>query len=247
MPSIDSPHPPDLFEEHLPLGPVARELLFTAARTANTFAGEPVSHGQLRAVRELSTWLRPRPASLPCGCSTCAPRRPHLIARLAADSRPKSAPALMIAVPAYATQYTEHVLRLLPVRPEMKEGSTRGRPGPPPGVGPLQRVAPRRPLHAVRPGRRTGHRRPWAASPSGAERAFLPDGRLKSFLVINIGKPGDDPRFERLPRLRHERPSSCSNLGLVRTGQTPWPPRPRPHQAMTRVLAAAAHPRQETP
>lgn len=242
MTSIDSPHPPDLFEEHLALGPVARELLFTAARTANTFAGEPVSHEQLRAVWELSTWLRPQPASLPCGCSTCAPRRPHLIARLAAGSQPKSAPALGIRHPVRRTR-----ARLLPVRPEMKQGSTRGRPGPPPGVGPLQRGAPRRPLRAVCPGRRTGHRVPWAASPSGADREFLPDGRLKSFLVINVGKPGDNPQFEKLPRLHHERPSSCSNLGLVRTGQTPWPPHPRPHQAMTRVLAAAAHPHQETP
>jgi 3-hydroxypropanoate dehydrogenase len=30
---------------------------------------------------------------------------------------------------------------------------------------------------------------------------FFPDGRFKSLLVVNIGHPGPDPWFGRLPRL----------------------------------------------
>jgi 3-hydroxypropanoate dehydrogenase len=33
---------------------------------------------------------------------------------------------------------------------------------------------------------------------------FFPDGRDKSLLVINIGHPGENPWFGRLPRLGHE-------------------------------------------
>jgi 3-hydroxypropanoate dehydrogenase len=33
---------------------------------------------------------------------------------------------------------------------------------------------------------------------------FFPDGRWKSILVVNIGRPGEDPWMDRLPRLDHE-------------------------------------------
>jgi 3-hydroxypropanoate dehydrogenase len=32
---------------------------------------------------------------------------------------------------------------------------------------------------------------------------FFPDGRWRSILVVNIGHPGQDPWFDRLPRLDH--------------------------------------------
>jgi 3-hydroxypropanoate dehydrogenase len=40
----------------LALDRAARELLFTSARTANTFSAEPVSDDQLRAITELAKW-----------------------------------------------------------------------------------------------------------------------------------------------------------------------------------------------
>ena len=33
---------------------------------------------------------------------------------------------------------------------------------------------------------------------------FFPDGRLNALLVVNIGKPGENPWFDRLPRLDYE-------------------------------------------
>jgi 3-hydroxypropanoate dehydrogenase len=39
---------------------------------------------------------------------------------------------------------------------------------------------------------------------AGMDAEFFPDGRWGSILVINIGHPGPDPWFERLPRLAHE-------------------------------------------
>ncbi len=44
------------FESLLALDPSAQELLFTAARTANTFSEEPVSDEQLRAITDLAKW-----------------------------------------------------------------------------------------------------------------------------------------------------------------------------------------------
>ena len=35
----------------------------------------------------------------------------------------------------------------------------------------------------------------------GLDAEFFPDGRWKSVLVVNIGHPGTDPWFGRLPRL----------------------------------------------
>ena len=36
---------------------------------------------------------------------------------------------------------------------------------------------------------------------AGLDAEFFPDGRWRSILVVNIGHPGTDPWFDRLPRL----------------------------------------------
>jgi 3-hydroxypropanoate dehydrogenase len=38
----------------------------------------------------------------------------------------------------------------------------------------------------------------------GIDREFFADSSWKTILVVNIGKPGVDPWFDRLPRLAHE-------------------------------------------
>jgi 3-hydroxypropanoate dehydrogenase len=39
---------------------------------------------------------------------------------------------------------------------------------------------------------------------AGVDAEFFGDGRWKSILVVNIGHPGEDPWFDRLPRLPHD-------------------------------------------
>ncbi|MFD7893741.1 malonic semialdehyde reductase [Streptomyces sp. NPDC059568] len=205
MTSIDSTTPPDLFEEHLALEPAARELLFTAARTANSFADEPVSDEQLRAIWELAKWpptsANVNPMRVVYLRTDAA--RERLIPHLAEANRSKSASAPVIAVLAYDTEYTEHVPRLLPFRPEMKEILE---------ADPAHHQEQARFNSALQAAyfllsiRAAG----LTAGPlggfdtAGVDREFFPDGRLKSFLVVNIGKPGDNPWFERLPRLDYE-------------------------------------------
>jgi len=41
-------------------------------------------------------------------------------------------------------------------------------------------------------------------SRSGVDAEFFPDGRWKSLLVVNIGRPGPDAYRDRLPRLSYE-------------------------------------------
>ena len=38
----------------------------------------------------------------------------------------------------------------------------------------------------------------------GIDAEFFPDRNYKTILVVNIGKPGENPWFPRLPRLQHE-------------------------------------------
>jgi 3-hydroxypropanoate dehydrogenase len=39
---------------------------------------------------------------------------------------------------------------------------------------------------------------------AGVDAEFFPDGRWQSLLVVNVGHPGVDPWFDRLPRLAAE-------------------------------------------
>lgn len=38
----------------------------------------------------------------------------------------------------------------------------------------------------------------------GVDAEFFPDGRFTSLLVVNLGHPGENPWFDRLPRLQHD-------------------------------------------
>ncbi|MFG1667743.1 malonic semialdehyde reductase [Streptomyces sp. Y7] len=184
------------------LSEAGRELLFTGARTVNNFSPEPVSDEQLRAVWELSKWpptsANTNPLRILYVRSPEAKRRllPHLLER----NQAKSESAPVVAVLARDSAYTEHIPRLWPFNPEAKD------------------VYDADPAHRDRQGhfnallqagyfilavRATG----LAAGPllgfdpDGVDGEFFPDGRWRSFLVVNIGRPGHNPWFERLPRL----------------------------------------------
>jgi 3-hydroxypropanoate dehydrogenase len=196
---------PDLYEEHLVLEAEARRLLFTDARTANSFSDEPVPDEALRAIWELAKWP-------PTSANTNPMRvlflrtghaRERLIPHLAEGNRAKSASAPVIAVLAYDTQYSKYIPRLLPFKPEHKETLE---------ADPVGHQEHARFNSALQAGcfplsvRAAG----LAAGPlsgfdsDGVDQEFFPGGRLKSFLLVIIGKPGDNPWFERLPRLDYE-------------------------------------------
>jgi hypothetical protein len=38
----------------------------------------------------------------------------------------------------------------------------------------------------------------------GVAREFFPDGKHRPLVVVNIGRPGENPWFDRLPRLDYD-------------------------------------------
>jgi 3-hydroxypropanoate dehydrogenase len=184
------------------LDPAARGLLFTDARTANTFTDEPVTDDQLRAIWELAKWPPTAANTQPLRVVFVRGEegKARLLPHMSEGNVAKTASAPAVAVLAADLEFHEHIPSLLPFRPElrdvfanndtMREDSARFNATLQSGYF----------LLAVRAeGLAAG---PMAGfDKAGVDAEFFPDGRYKSLLVVNIGHPGENPWFERLPRL----------------------------------------------
>ena len=118
-------------------------------------------------------------------------------------NKAKTASAPAVAVLAVDTQFHEHIPTVLPFRPELKDvfaandemATTTSRFNATLQAGYF--------LLSVRAhGLAAGPMAGFDAEALDAD--FFPDGRWKSILVVNIGHPGEDPWFDRLPRLDHD-------------------------------------------
>jgi 3-hydroxypropanoate dehydrogenase len=180
----------------------ARALLFTEARTANTFADTPVSDAELTEIWELAKWAPTAANTQPLRVVYVRPGsgRDRLVAHLSEGNQAKTAAAPAVAILARDTRFHEHVPTLLPFRPELKdvfEADEQMRTSTGTYGAALQAgyfiLAVR--AHGLAAGPMAG----FDAAAVDAE--FFPDGRYKSTLVVNIGHPGENPWFDRLPRL----------------------------------------------
>ncbi|MBB5872130.1 3-hydroxypropanoate dehydrogenase [Allocatelliglobosispora scoriae] len=185
----------------LALGREAQDLLFRNARTANTFTDEPVDEEQVRAIHELvrlaPTALNAQPLRTLLVRSDAA--RMRLLAHVSDGNRAKTATAPLVAVLAADTEFHENLPELYPRRPKAREWFT----------DPAYREAQAKFNATLQIGyfligvRAAG----LAAGPmagfdnAGVDREFFPDGRHRSLLLVNIGRPGPDAWDERLPRL----------------------------------------------
>jgi 3-hydroxypropanoate dehydrogenase len=187
------------------LDEAGRALLFTEARTANTFAPTPVSDEELTAIWELAKWAPTAANTQPLRVLYVRPGsgRERLVTHMGDGNKAKTLSAPAVAVLAVDTQFHEHIPTLLPFRPELKDvfeandemATTTSRFN-----ATLQAAYF---LLSVRAhGLAAG---PMAGFDSEAvDEEFFPDGRWKSILVVNIGHPGEDAWFDRLPRLDHD-------------------------------------------
>jgi 3-hydroxypropanoate dehydrogenase len=187
------------------LDDAGRALLFTEARTANTFASTPVSDAELSEIWELAKWAPTAANTQPLRVLYVRPgeRRDRLVEHMSDGNRAKTLSAPAVAVLAVDTKFHEHIPTLLPFRPELKDAfdaneemaTTTSR------FNAILQAAYF--LLSVRAhGLAAG---PMAGFDSAALDAdFFPDGRWKSILVVNIGHPGEDPWLDRLPRLNHQ-------------------------------------------
>jgi len=192
-------------EDLLSIDAATQELLFTAARTANTFSDEPVSDAQLKAITDLAKWpptmantnpLRILFVRTPEG-------RERLEPLMSEGNRAKTLTAPAVAVLAVDTDFHEKIPELLPFRPELRESyaaDTENRERLAIFNGALQAG------YFILAVRAAG----LAAGPMlgfdgpGIDAEFFGDRPWKTILVVNIGKPGTNPWFDRLPRLAHE-------------------------------------------
>jgi 3-hydroxypropanoate dehydrogenase len=192
-------------QDLLALDAATQELLFTEARTANTFSTEPVSDEQLRAITDLAKWpptmantnpLRILFVRTPEGKERLGPL-------MSEGNRAKTVSAPAVAVLAVDTDFHDKIPELLPFRPEMRENfvaDAENRERLATFNGALQAG------YFILAVRAAG----LAAGPmlgfdgAGIDAEFFPGRSWKTILVVNIGKPGADPWFDRLPRLAHE-------------------------------------------
>jgi 3-hydroxypropanoate dehydrogenase len=191
-----------------PLGKLddaGRATLFTDARSANTFAATPVSDAELSEIWELAKWAPTAANTQPLRVLYVRPGqgRDRLVGHMNDGNKAKTASAPAVAVLAVDTHFHDHIPTLLPFRPELKdvfEANEEMRTGTGKFNATLQAgyfiLAVR--AHGLAAGPMAGF------DAAGIDADFFTDGRWRSILVVNIGHPGADPWFDRLPRLDHE-------------------------------------------
>jgi 3-hydroxypropanoate dehydrogenase len=184
------------------LDAAGRALLFTGARTVNNFANTPVTDEELAEIWDLAKWGPSAANSQPLRVHyvRTVEGRQRLVEHMNEGNKAKTLTAPAVAILALDSQFHEHIPTVLPFRPELREVFA---------ANDEMRTNTGRFSSAMQAGyfvlavRALG----LAAGPMGGFDAaaldadFFPDGRWKSILVVNIGHPGPDPYFERLPRL----------------------------------------------
>src|SRR5215213_562842 len=182
--------------DQLTMTPQDQALLFREARTANAFTDEPVTEEQVRAIYDLVKWaptaLNAQPLRVllvPQG----EPRR-RLLAHMAPGNRDKTASAPLVAVLAADTDFHEHLPRVFPHFAGARDNFAADEAG---RVQTARLNAARQAGYFLLGVRAAG----LAAGPMGGfdaeglDEDLLAGRNLKSFLVVNIGKPGENAWF----------------------------------------------------
>jgi len=188
-----------------PLDDTGRALLFTQARTANTFADTPVGDEELAAIWELAKWAPTAANTQPLRVLYVRPGdgRDRLVAHMNDGNKAKTSSAPAVAVLAVDTQFHEYIPTLMPYKPELKDVFAANEEM---ATSTSRFNATLQAAYFLLAVRAHG----LAAGPmagfdaEGVDNEFFADGRWKSILVVNIGHPGVEPWFDRLPRLHHD-------------------------------------------
>jgi 3-hydroxypropanoate dehydrogenase len=186
------------------LDDTARNLLFTEARTANTFSDEPVTDEELRGIWELTRFAPTMANSQPLRVLFVRTDegKARLVPHLAEGNQAKAQAAPVVAVLAYDADFHEQYPVVFPDRAEMFMAN----------FGSMTSEV-REPISKYSAALATGQfflavrAHGLAAGPmggfdaAGVDAEFFAGTPWKSHLVVNIGHPGADPWFPRLPRV----------------------------------------------
>ncbi|MER5686502.1 malonic semialdehyde reductase [Streptomyces sp. NPDC002205] len=188
----------------LALDPAAQDLLFREARTANAFTDEPVTEEQIQAIYDLvkygPTAFNQSPLRVVLVRSDDA--RARLVSHMAEGNQPKTSTAPLVAILAADNEFHEELPALFPVFPQAKDAFFSERPV---RESSAMLNAALQAAYFIIGVRAAG----LAAGPmtgfdaAGIEKEFL-DADHSLLMVVNIGKPGEDAWFPRLPRLAYD-------------------------------------------
>lgn len=182
----------------------ARAALFTEARTANSFADIPVSDEELRNIWELTRFAPTMANSQPLRVLfvRTPEAKERLVKHMAEGNQAKTLSAPAVAVLAYDTEFHEHFPATFPARGQMYRDNFAG-------LDAAARSEVSKYSAALASGvfflavRANG----LAAGPMGGfdgpgiDAEFFGGTSWRTHLVVNIGHPGTDPWFDRLPRI----------------------------------------------
>ena len=187
------------------LDDTSRALLFTEARTANSFTDEPVSDDELHGIWELTRFAPTMANSQPL--RVLFVRTPEGKARLLphvaeGSNRDKAAAAPVVAVLAYDADFHQQFPVTFPDRAEVFLESFGAMPSE--AREPISKysaalatgqffLAVR--AHGLAAGPMGGF------DPAGIDEEFFAGTPWRSHLVVNLGHPGEDAWFPRLPRV----------------------------------------------
>jgi 3-hydroxypropanoate dehydrogenase len=190
--------------QDLALAEEAQDLLFREARTANTFSDEPVTDDQVRAIYELIKWAPTSMNQQPLRVVLVRTEegRQRLLPHLMEGNRPKTENAPLVAVLAADLDFHENLPKVFPIKPGAKEiFADDGFRAENAKLNATLQIG-----YFILGVRAAG----LAAGPmtgfdaAGINNEFFPEGRQQALVVVNIGKPGDNAWFDRLPRLDYD-------------------------------------------
>jgi 3-hydroxypropanoate dehydrogenase len=183
----------------------ARRLLFTEARTANSFSPEPVSDEALASIWELAKWPPTMANTQPLRVLFVRNQegKDRLVPLMAEGNQAKTAAAPVVAILAADVDFHEFIPEVFPMRPEMKDhfeaAGTEARETQARFNSALQAgyfvLAAR--AHGLATGPMLGY------DAAGIDAEFFAGTAHKTVLVVNLGHAGSDAYFPRQPRLGH--------------------------------------------
>jgi 3-hydroxypropanoate dehydrogenase len=181
----------------LELDKTAQDLLFREARTANTFSGEPVSDDQIAAIYDLvkyaPTSMNVQPLRMVLVRTPEA--RERLVSHMSEGNKAKTSTAPLTVILAYDPEFHEH----LPTQFPHFAGAQDIFKGQPHRFETAKFNALLQVGYFILGVRAAG----LAAGPmTGFE--FFAGSDLKSLVVVNVGRPGENAWFPRNPRLEFD-------------------------------------------
>ncbi|MER5522247.1 malonic semialdehyde reductase [Streptomyces sp. NPDC002763] len=185
------------------LDDAGRKVLFTEARTANTFAEVAVGDDELAMIWELARWSPSAANGQPLRALFVRTRegKERLVRHLDEGNRAKTLSAPAVAILAYDVDFHEQMPTVFPARGDLLRAAF------------ADQTDVREGLAAYNSALQTGvfllavRAAGFAAGPmagfdkAGVDKEFFAGTSWRSQLVVNIGHPGADPWFPRLPRV----------------------------------------------